>query len=255
MDPLFIFKKAVTPFLLPPGVFAVLLMVIGAVTLFRRHWRIGLLNMILGAALWALSTAPVAGGLMRGLEAPFAIPDPPSGDVIILLGGGTIQPVPDLTGSSAPSPLMMGRVVTAVRLYRRLGVPILVTGGRWSDAEASEAAIVKRFLVDLGVPESAVIEEGQARDTAQNARFAAAICRQRNFQRPLLLTAAYHLNRARRQFAAEGMAVVPFPAYFLGAGDTAITWRDLLPRAYNLHTSANALHEYLGLAYTWLVVR
>ena len=75
MDPLFIFKKAVTPFLLPPGVFAVLLMVIGAVTLFRRHWRIGLLNMILGAALWALSTAPVAGGLMRGLEAPFTIPE------------------------------------------------------------------------------------------------------------------------------------------------------------------------------------
>lgn len=247
---MFAFKKFVTPFLLPPGIFILILVVAGLGMTFSRRWRIGLMSLVLGLCLWGLSIAPVAGYLMRGLESGFSIPDNPSGDVIILLGGGIIDRVPDLTGMAAPSPLMMGRVVAAVRLYRRLGLPIIVTGGRGAgDGAVAEAPVIRRILVDLGVPANAVTEEDRARDTAQNARLTAAICRQRGFSRPILLTAAYHLKRARMAFDATGMAVTPFPAYFLGSRGTPVSWRHLLPRAGVLHASSSALHEYIGILY------
>ena len=153
-------------------------------------------------------------------------------------------------GTAAPSPLMMGRIVTAVRLYQRLGLPIIVTGGRvFDDGTVAEAPVVKRFLMDLGVPANIIIEEDRARDTVQNARLTAAICREQGFSRPILLTAAYHLKRAGMAFDAAGMQVTPFPAYFLGSRNIPYRWRHLLPRADALYTSANAIHEYMGIFY------
>lgn len=247
---MFAFKKIIAPFLLPPGIFIVVLVGIGLALAFSRRWRIGLLNLAIGLALWALSISPVSNALMGGLESDFPIPQQPAGDVIVLLGGGIVDRVPDLTGEAAPSLLMLGRVVTAVRLYQRLKLPIIVTGGRvFDDGRRAEASIIKRFLVDLGVPAQAIILEDRARDTAQNARLTAVICHQKGYSRPILLTAAYHLKRATMAFDAAGLSVTPFPAYYLGGKDVPFSWRQLLPSMIAFYCSANALHEYLGILY------
>lgn len=251
---MFALKKTITPFILPPGIFILVIILVSLVMLYRKRWKLGLVNLIVGLMLWALSTVPLANFLIHGLESDYSIPANPSGDVIILLGGGMVEGVPDLTGTSTPSPSTMGRIVTAVRLYRRLGLPIIVTGGRvYDDADSAVATIAKRFLMDLGVPERLITVEDRARDTAQNARLTSAICRQQGFSKPILLTAAYHLTRARMAFDAAGMQVTPIPAYFLGSRNIPNTWRHLLPRAATLHTSANALHEYIGILYYRLV--
>ena len=251
---LFTLKKVVAPFLLPPGIFILLSVLAGVVLTFRRRWRSGMINWVIGLALWSLSIGPVANFLMSGLEAGFAIPEHPTGDVIILLGGGIIGRVPDLTGPGAPTPLMMGRIVTAVRLYRILKLPIIVTGGRvFEHRELSEAPVVKRFLVDLGVPAEAILIEDRARDTAQNARFTAVICEQRGFSRPILLTGAYHLKRAQMAFTAAGLAATPFPAYFFGQQNVPWHWMRLLPSAGSFWASTIALHEYLGILYYRMV--
>ena len=244
---MFAIKKIITPFILPPGIVILAIVLVSTAMVYRKRWKLGLLNLIVGLMLWALSTVPMASLLMQGLESNYSIPQNPSGDVIILLGGGLIEGVPDLTGTSAPSPTMMGRIVAAVRLYRRLEIPIIVTGGR-ADGDA-EASIAKRFLVELGVPDNLITVEDRARDTAQNARLTAAICRQQGFSKPILLTAAYHLKRARMAFDAAGMHVTLFPAYFLGSRNIPFTWRHLLPGAGALYTSTNALHEYIGILY------
>lgn len=251
---MFMLKKIVTPFVLPPGIFILFLVVLGITMTFSRRWRIGLMNLALGLALWALASAPVANSLMRGLEAEFSIPSDPAGDVIILLGSGIVDGVPDLSGTESPSPLMMGRIVTAVRLYQRLKLPIIVSGGREAvDGAVAEASVAARFLADLGVPENMIIQEDRALDTAQNARLTAAICRQKGFARPILLTAAYHLKRARLAFEAAGMQVTPFPAYFLGSTNIPCRWRHILPRAQALYNCSNALHEYIGILYYRMV--
>lgn len=247
---MFMLKKIIAPFILPPGIFILAIMIVSFLMVYRKRWKLGLVNLTVGLMLWALSTVPVANFLIQGLESDFPIPANPSGDVIILLGGGIINRVPDLTGTAAPSPMMMGRIVAAVRLYQRLGLPIIVTGGRVSDEGAvAEAPVIKRFLVDLGVPEEVITEEDRARDTAQNARLTAAICRQKGFSKPILLTAAYHLKRARIAFDATGMNVTLFPAFFLGSRNSPHAWRHILPRDGALYTSAKALHEYIGILY------
>lgn len=249
-----ILKKVVAAFVLPPGLIVLLLLLVGLYLAMGRRWRIGLVNLGIGLLLWAFSVSPVANFLMRGLETDFPIPDHPAGDVIVLLGGGIVDRVPDLTGTAAPSPLMMGRIVTAVRLYQRLKLPVIVTGGRvFDDGGTAEAPVVKRFLVDLGVPADRILEENRARDTEQNARLTAAICKQHGYTHPILLTAAYHLKRADMAFAAAGMTVTPFPAYFLGSRGVPFHWRHLLPRAGALYASAGALHEYLGMLYYRMV--
>ena len=90
-------------------------------------------------------------------------------------------------------------------------------------------------------------------DTAENATYAAALCRAHGFQKPILLTAAHHLNRARLAFDATGLDVKPFPAYFSSSRNPVYTWRSLLPRAGALFTTAQALHEYAGLLYYRLI--
>lgn len=248
---MFALKKIITPLILPPGIFILAILLVSLAMMVRRRFKLGVINLTVGLALWTLSITPVANLLMRGLESDFSIPKNPSGDVIILLGGGLIDRVPDLSGTAAPSPLMMGRIVTAVRLYQRLRLPIIVTGGRvYDDADAAVATIAKRFLMDLGVPDRQITVEDRARDTAQNARLTIAICRQLGFAKPILLTSAYHLKRARMAFDAAGMVVTPFPAYFLGSRNTPYSWRHLLPRAGVLCASTNALHEYIGILYS-----
>ena len=247
---MFAAKKGITAFILPPGIFILLILLVSMGLIFRKRLRLGLVNLTVGLLLWALSTAPLANRLMQGLEADVPMPTNPAGDVIIVLGGGIIDHVPDLTGTAAPSPRSMGRVVAAVRLYQRLGLPIIVSGGRGDeDGALAEAPVARRFLQDLGVPGGLIIEEDRARDTLENARLSAVICRRHGFTRPIVVTSAYHLKRARLAFDAVGMPVSLFPAYFASSADPPVTWRDWLPQASALYTAASALHEYLGLIY------
>lgn len=91
---MFAVKKIIAPFLLPPGVFIVPIIVIGLLLIRGRRWRIGMVNLFIGLALWALSIMPGANWLMKGMASGFSFPENPSGDVITLLGGGAIGEAP-----------------------------------------------------------------------------------------------------------------------------------------------------------------
>jgi uncharacterized SAM-binding protein YcdF (DUF218 family) len=250
---MFVIKKIVSAFLLPPGLFVMLLAGLGAIFLVRKKIACGLFNLILAGVIWALATAPVADRIMAPLEQPYSEVNMPSGDVIVLLGGGIAEGVPDFSGRGAPSAGMLSRIVTAVRLQRRLDVPIVVSGGRVYRNVSSEAMIARRFLTDLGVAKSQIITEERSRDTRENARFTKELCRQRGFKKPILLTSAYHLPRAVYLFEKAGLAVTAFPAGFKTAVDRRYGWQDLLPSMGCLDTTSKALHEYLGLLYYRLI--
>ena len=55
---MFVIKKMVSAFLLPPGVFVLLLALVGAVLLARKKMAGGVFNLAVAALIWALSTAP-----------------------------------------------------------------------------------------------------------------------------------------------------------------------------------------------------
>ena len=235
--------------LLPPGAFVVLLAAVAVRAFVRKQWQTGFLVLLLAGALGALSVDPVADRLIRGLEERHAIPAHPEGDVIVLLGGGVYGGVPDLTGQGFPSDGMLPRVIMAARLQRKLGVPVVVSGGKVFDHKEAEAPAVSRVLADLGVPRGKILLEDRSRDTMENARYTKRILDERGFRAPLLVTSAYHMPRSVALFRKAGVAVTPVPAGFRTRKGKTYRWADYVPSAAGMLRSADALHEYLGLVY------
>jgi uncharacterized SAM-binding protein YcdF (DUF218 family) len=246
---MFLLKKLLSSLILPPGCFIVALLLI-SLRLRRRATEGGggAFIAVLALLLWALSIDPVSSALMGGLESGVAPPVHPGGDVIVLLGGGIVEGAPDLTGRSTPTEGMMPRVVTAVRLQRRLGIPILVSGGSVVSGHGSEALVVRRFLMDLGVAENRIILESRSRDTRENARFCREIIGHRGFRQPLLVTSAYHMRRSLLAFGEQGVRVTPVPVQF-SRGRVSRHWLDWAPDMSALKQSTAALHEYAGLLF------
>jgi uncharacterized SAM-binding protein YcdF (DUF218 family) len=242
---MFILKKILTSFLLPPGIFVTVLIVSGVWFLSQRNNRAGVLNLVIGLFMWFLCLGPVANTLIRGLESGFEIPADPKGDVIVLLGAGVYDKARDLTGIGAPSDTALSRIVTTARLQRILDVPVIVSGGKVYQFKTAEAPVLRRFLIDLGVPDHMIIIEDQSRDTIENARYTREICERRGYIRPILVTSAYHLKRSVLSFTKAGLDVLPFPAGFRSWENRRYGITAYLPNG--LGTTGSALKEYLGL--------
>lgn len=242
---MYFMKLIFKSFLMPPGIFIVLIVGYGSWCLARRHYPSGLSLLVFGILAWGLSTVPVADTLLRPLEKGMAIPADPMGDVIIVLGAGTNGERPDPLGKGGPSERTLTRLVVGARLHRNLGLPVLASGrGNGRDPEAT-VLVTKRYLIDMGVPANQVIVETKSRDTKENAAFSAEICRAKAFKRPILVTSAYHLKRAKRCFDAEGLKVLAFPSSFETWQGKRYPWTAYLPGNYR--RSSTALHEYLAL--------
>ncbi|MEW6162341.1 MAG: YdcF family protein [Nitrospirota bacterium] len=246
---MFILKKILTPFLLPPGIFIVILIFSGLLFLFKRHWKVSIVNCLIGIFMWFLSISPVSDIILRGLESDFRIPENPQGDVIVLLGGGSHSGSQDLSGIGSPADDMLGRIVTAVRLQKRLNVPIIVSSGQVFKHKPSEVLIVRRFLVNLGVPLKKIILEDKSRDTIENARYTKAICEKLGFKKPILVTSAYHMSRSVLSFKKVDMDVTPLPAGLKTWKDKKYGWEDYLPDASGFKNTCIAVREYMGLLF------
>ena len=246
---MFLLKKLVTPFILPPGFFILVLLLSGAFLIFRHHRKLGIFNLVIGLFFWIFCSAPFANFLIGSLESEFEIPQDINGDVIILLGGGSIDSVPDFSGYGIPTDSMIGRIVTAVRLQKVLDIPIIVSGGKIPKNKSSEALIAKRFLVDLGVEEDQVLIEEKSRDTYENAKHTKEICLKNDFKKPILVTSASHLRRSLLSFRKVGMDIMPYPANFKSKRHNTYQLRHYLPRSSSLSRTSSALHEYLGILF------
>lgn len=232
---------------MPPGIFIVLLVGFGIWFLFKKQWKAGMVNLSIGIFIWLLSISPVADTMIRGLESDFKIPENPRGDVIILLGGGAYDNAPDLTGVGAPSEEMLARLVAAVRLQKRLDVPVIISGGAVFKGRKPEAPIVKRFLADLGIPSGKIIIEDKSRDTIENAKYTKAICEKAGFRKPILVTSALHMRRSVMSFEKAGIKVVPVPANFR-TWVRKYGWEDYLPGSGS-GSAAGAIKEYVGFLF------
>lgn len=244
--------KVFTCLILPPGGFALLLL-IGAIIAFRRKSRLagGMLT-VAALLIYGLSIRPTADLLLVPLERSASVDAastgrdrlPGNGELIILLGGGSIPArfAPNQVLSLAST----ARTVEAYALHRDTGLPILLTGGRpLSRADEAEAVSAARLLRRMGVREEAVIVEPESRNTWENA---AQSRRLTTAESVLLVTSAYHMRRARECFTAHGFDVRTEPADFR-AWEARYTLWDVFPDAGALYDSYAALHEYVGRVY------
>lgn len=246
---IFILKKILSAVLFPPGLLVIIFLLSGTWLCRKRVIAAGLVNIMLGCLLWAMSTPLVANRLVQPLERGVSIPQPLMGDVMILLCGGINEKAPDLTGKGTPSGDALWRVVTAARAFRKIHLPIIVSGGAPARGGTPESVITGRFLIDLGVPAEMIIEERQSRDTSENARYCKEILKQRGFRNPILVTSGLHMKRSVLAFERVGVRVVPLPARLTAVPEKAYNWTHFIPSGSAFGVSAAALKEHAGFLF------
>jgi len=88
--------------------------------------------------------------------------------------------------------------------------------------------------------------EGRSSSTAENARYTAEMLGGDGIGHVALVSQAWHLPRAVAEFERAGLSVTPAPTEFASAPPPGLP--SMIPRAYHLHQSTRALHEWLGRA-------
>jgi uncharacterized SAM-binding protein YcdF (DUF218 family) len=133
-------------------------------------------------------------------------------------------------------------------------LPVIVSGGAIREGDIPESWIVQRFLQDLGIPSGKIFIDDRSRDTGENARYVAEICKRNGFHNPLLVTSAYHIKRSLLIFHRYHLLVTPLPASFRSSGRTEISPYTFLPSVSALADTVTALREHLGLLYYRLIL-
>ncbi|TCS77785.1 YdcF family protein [Pectinatus cerevisiiphilus] len=236
--------------ILPPGIFIVLMLLLA-----RNCWktykrRTAIKIFVIAIALYIASTGWMAQKMVSALENEYNPPVYPTGDAIILLGGGATLDTPDISGTGELRSIPANRLLTAVRLQHRLGVPILVSGGQVYEDSGKEAVIAKRILMDMGVPEDEILVEDKSLNTKQNAKFSADMLQDYELYEPILVTSAFHMKRAVLNFEQENVHVTPYPADYIENKKQVFHYNKLAPSADALADTEMALQENLRFLVT-----
>jgi uncharacterized SAM-binding protein YcdF (DUF218 family) len=245
----FLFLKYVTQLVTPPGLLAVglVLGVVFAVVGFRRLGRFLATLGIVQAILFSLS--PVADALLVPLENEarrLAAAAPGCCyDAIVVLGGAVrgarppALPDPDLSDAA-------DRVWHSARLFKRNVAPrIILSGGTpEGDSATSEAAAMRLFLLDLGVPDDRIVLEGRSINTIGNIRGVRAIV---GDGRVALITSSYHMPRAMRLAKLGGLNAAAFPTDWRRIPGEQPLWVALLPSIDSMMDSWVAIKEHIAI--------
>lgn len=147
-----------------------------------------------------------------------AMSSPPTAYVV--LGGGLTN---DNNNQIILNNYSLNRVRTAATAYHDLPLPIVLSG--------AEAPWLGQWLIEHGI--DGLISENASMNTCENARFTA---KRIPLYHVYLITDSYHMARARRQFALNGINSTPINAPLPAKRD----WRQ---PAHNLSHSRRAVYE------------
>lgn len=244
MDMVFLGKQIVSTLVLPPG--GPLLVALLGLALLRRMPRLGRVLSWTGVgALLAFSLPVVSASLMRlATDGPVLdLSSAKAAQAIVILAGGLRYNAAEYDGDTMNG-LSLERLRYGAQVARVTGLPILVSGGLVGTGPP-EARLMREILQEeFGMPVNWF--EATSRDTQENATNSARLLRSEGVTRIVLVTHGFHMRRARREFAAAGMAVIPAPIGLPGGADYRLSFFDLVPSASALHGSYYATHELLG---------
>ncbi len=200
------------PFLQPSNLLF-LIFALGALLLLMKRRRAGK-RVLLTATLLTLAILilPIQSFMMVPLETRFpqpALPDRVDG---IIMLGGSLHAV-NTAHWGRPQLSERGERIfeTAMLAKRYPTARIVVSGGAWRLAPASEAELATELLVELGVPRWRITQEQKARNTQQNAEFSMQLVNPKPDDVWVLVTSASHMPRSVGVFEKLGWPVIAYP--------------------------------------------
>lgn len=155
----------------------------------RPNWRrrgiLAALVLAMGLVTWAVVAARLAPTSNCSLT---------RFDVIVVLGSPA-----DRDGN--PDPSQLARVTEAVHEYERGVAPRILFTGAAVKNQFVEAKVMARSAHALGIPDSAILIEPQARNTIENACFAVRMMQEHDWHSAEVVSSEFHLPRAALIFS------------------------------------------------------
>lgn len=218
--------------------------------IFTRHTSGRKVGLIVGFALLLLSTNPYLSYLaLKDWEhEPVPKENIPLIETAVVLGGAINLDLPvadQLHFNEAAD-----RVTETVRLYKEGLIRHIIVSGAYGSlfhTELREAVLTKEYLMQCGIPGKAVQMDTTSRNTYENAEETAALLRQKDrLEQPILLiTSAFHMNRAMACFKRQGLNAVPYPVDYR---TPIFTPALLIPSTGAIGTWKMLLKEWVGMA-------
>jgi uncharacterized SAM-binding protein YcdF (DUF218 family) len=110
-----------------------------------------------------------------------------------------------------PGPSLRARTLHAVELYHRGLAPVIIFTGGVGKNPPAESQVAAALAMRRGVPRSAIFTEATSVSTWQNIGNTVQICRTLGVKNVIVVSDPYHLWRAQRNFAAQGVKAYPSP--------------------------------------------
>lgn len=153
------------------------------------------LRIVVGGLL--IGAIIIVGTAFRIWETARTDTDTPA-DMVIVLGAAQYD--------GNPSPIFAARLDHAASLYRQGLAPRIVTvGGNRAGDEYTEASAGRRYLLDRGIPGSAVVAVGEGSDTLASLQAVAAVARGDGWRSAILVSDPWHSLRARTMAEDSGI--------------------------------------------------
>lgn len=172
-------------------------------------------------------------------------------DYVVVLGAGLLDggQVPRLLASR----LERGRAVYEKLASRGADPLLIVSGGKGSDEQVSEAAAMARYLTERGFPAGRLILEDRSASTGENLLFSKAIMdQQRPGARCVIVTSGFHAFRAAiiaRRLGINGQATGARTAGYYWPGAMLREFAAVLYSYKLVNAGVCALIVVLPLAY------
>ncbi len=240
-----ILKTLLLVAVLPPVNLAVLALV--GLLLMRPWPRAGRGMALAGVVALLLLALPIVSGSMmltleRGLPTTPPANDPPK--AIVVLGAEITRAAGAPFGAIAGK-MTLDRLRAGAELYRRTGLPVLVSGGTLQPDLPTVGALMARSMTrDFQVPVQ--WSEVVSKDTWENATLSAAILKAEGIHSVYVVTHAWHMPRALQAFAAAGLTATAAPTVI--EPPMTIDIEDFIPRASSWETAYFVFHEWVGMA-------
>lgn len=247
----FILKKALGTLFMPLSV-CLVLFALGMIYVLLRRSKEAIAPFVMaGLLLYAFSLNSVSGYMIRPLENAYPPLNLSSTEIlknpvkwVVVLGAG------HWTDTRLPPGAMLEeaaiyRLTEGIRVANRFKGSILVlSGGKYKD-EQSSAQVMAAAAVDLGFDPGRIMLSDKALDTHDEAMHIKSLAGSDAF---VLVTSASHMLRAVKLFENQGLKPIPAPTCYRDKGEP----EHFLPGPDNIKTCHMAVHEYLGLAWSFV---
>lgn len=174
----------------PFGVLTIVVAVVGMLDLFGGLVGSQMEVFLLSVGQNLVLYTPLAlGGFLLYALVYALLPKNPAVDFIVVLGCM-------IRKDGTPTPLLRGRLDKAISFWEKGGrrANFIVSGGQGANEVISEAASMRQYLLDKGVPQAQILVEDQSRTTRENLLFSSKLMGEG--KSGVLCTSSYHVLRA-----------------------------------------------------------